>query len=31
MISKINPILYIVSTFRYGILGISEISVTISI
>ncbi|MFA7554380.1 MAG: ABC transporter permease [Spongiibacteraceae bacterium] len=26
--SKLNPILYIVNTFRYGILGISDIDVT---
>ena len=27
-ISKLNPILYMVNTFRYGILGISDVDVT---
>lgn len=27
-VSKINPVLYMVNAFRYGILGISDISVT---
>jgi ABC-2 type transport system permease protein len=27
-VSKINPILYMVNAFRYGILGISDVSVS---
>ena len=30
-ISKLNPILYMVNSFRYGILGISDVSVTAAI
>ena len=29
-VSKLNPILYMVNTFRYGFLGISDISLTVS-
>ncbi|WP_101757370.1 ABC transporter permease [Oceanicoccus sp. KOV_DT_Chl] len=30
-VSKINPILYIVNAFRYGVLGISDVNVTWSL
>lgn len=30
-VSKLNPILYMVNTFRYGILGISDVSVAFSL
>ena len=26
-VSKLNPILYMVNTFRYGVLGISDINI----
>ena len=29
-VSKLNPILYMVNTFRYGFLGITDISLTVS-
>jgi ABC-2 type transport system permease protein len=29
-VSMINPILYMVNAFRYGFLGISDISITVS-
>lgn len=31
MVSKLNPILYLVNGFRYGFLGISDVSVTLSV
>lgn len=30
-VSKINPILYMVNAFRYGVLGISDISVSLAV
>ncbi len=30
-VSKLNPILYMVNSFRYGILGISDVSVAVAI
>lgn len=30
-VSKLNPILYMVNAFRYGILGVSDVSVSVSI
>jgi ABC-2 type transport system permease protein len=30
-VSKLNPILYMVNSFRYGILGISDVNVGLSI
>ncbi len=30
-VSKINPILYMVNAFRYGVLGISDISVSFAV
>jgi ABC-2 type transport system permease protein len=30
MVSKANPILYMVNAFRYGLLGVSDVSVTFS-
>lgn len=29
-VSKLNPILYMVNTFRYGILGVSDINLTVA-
>ena len=31
MVSKLNPILYLVNGFRYGFLGVSDVSVTLSL
>jgi len=29
-VSKINPLVYVVNAFRYGVLGVSDVSVTVS-
>jgi ABC-2 type transport system permease protein len=29
-VSKVNPIVYMISGFRYGFLGIEDVSITVS-